>query len=74
MNSFYVSCIRKSASSGGHEHITHIGNSENAWILEKFDVVRRIETQGESFYTIERRTGKKMFIGVVRSPGKATYL
>jgi hypothetical protein len=74
MNSFYVNCIRKSASNGGHEHITHIGNSENAWILEKSDAIQRIDSGGESFYTLELRTGKKMFIGVVRSPGKAPYL
>src|SRR5260370_28245349 len=74
MNSFYINCIRKSASNGGHERITHIGNSENSWILEKSEAIRRIESKEASFYTLERNTGKKMFIGVVRSPGKAPYL
>lgn len=74
MNSFHVNCIRRSAPNGGHEHITHIGNTENAWILEKLDAIRRIESKEASFYTIERHTGKKMFIGVVRLSGKAPYL
>ncbi len=74
MNSYQVNCINKSNTYGFHEHITHIGNSDANWRLTKEDATDRIENKGETFFTVEQYTGKKMFIGVVRESGKAPYL
>jgi hypothetical protein len=74
MNSFYIDCIRESPQTEGTNTIPISETSENAWILEKSDAIRRIECGGESFHTLERRIEKKMFIGVVPSLGKAPYL
>ncbi|KWN07135.1 hypothetical protein WM21_01735 [Burkholderia ubonensis] len=34
----------------------------------------RIESKSEAFYTVDRTTGKRAYIGVVRVAGKAPYL
>jgi Protein of unknown function (DUF3892) len=57
-----------------HEHITHIGNTANNWRMSREDAIRRIDSQQEPFYTVDRSTGRKMYIGVVRGDGfKASY-
>ena len=75
MNEFEVTCINKPHRMSAHEHITHIGNTANNWRMTREEAIRRIETQQEAFYTIDRTTGRKMYIGVVRGDGmKAAYL
>ena len=74
MNSYLVNCINQSVTRGTHEHITHVGNSDNNWRLTKEDAISRIDNKSASFYTLERNTGKQMSIGVVRETGKAPFL
>lgn len=74
MNSFLVDCINKAVTHGSHEHITHVGNSNNGWRMTKEAVIQRIDGGAESFHTVERTTGKPMPIGVVRPTGHAPYL
>jgi len=61
-----------------HEHITHIGNITNSpatrWRLTREEAIRRIDAKTEAFYTVDRATGKKMYIGVVRETGKNPFL
>jgi hypothetical protein len=57
-----------------HEHITHIGNS-GQWRMSREEAIRRIDSKQEAFYTVDRSTGRKMYVGVVRGDGmKAPYL
>lgn len=75
MKEYQVSCIRKSLPEGGHQHITHIGGiGASAWCLTKESAIRRIESKEEAFFTVERQTGKRAYIGVVKEAGKAPYL
>jgi hypothetical protein len=75
MKEYQVTCIDKPDRMSAHEHITHIGNTAGQWRLTREDAIRRIDSQQEAFYTVDKTTGRKMYIGVVRGDGfKAPYL
>jgi hypothetical protein len=75
MNEFEVTCIHKPNRMSAHEHITAIGNTANNWRMTREEAIRRIDNQQEAFYTIDRGTGRRIYIGVVRGDGiKAAYL
>jgi hypothetical protein len=74
MAEFEVNCITKPNRESRHEHITHIGNSEGGWQLTREAAIVRIESKQEAYYTIDRQTGRKVYIGVVREAGKAPFL
>lgn len=74
MKEFQVTCINKPDRMSRHEHITHIGNTASEWRLSREEAIRRIETKQEAFYTVDRTSGAKMYIGVVRETGKVPFL
>lgn len=74
MNSFEVNCINKANRESKHEHITHIGHTINDWRLTREAAIQRIEDKSAEFYTIDKQTGKKVYVGVVRESGKHPYL
>lgn len=74
MQEYEVTCINKPDRSSSHEHITHIGNIAGNWRLTREDAIRRIDTKESAFYTVDRSTGKKVYIGVVREAGRSPYL
>src|SRR4051794_16460937 len=74
MNEFQVTCIVKPHRHSTHEHITHIGNLAQKWMLARETAIERIESKQEAYYTVDRLTGKRAYIGVVREHGKAAYL
>jgi hypothetical protein len=78
MKEFQVTCINKPNRMSAHEHITHIGNMTNEpanrWRLARGEAIRRIEAKEEAFYTVDRSTGIKMYIGVVRQTGRDPFL
>jgi Protein of unknown function (DUF3892) len=74
---YAVNCIRKPDRYSPHEHITHIGNNSASpsWVMLRETAIRRIDLGKEAFYTVDKTTGRKMYIGVVRGDGnKAPYL
>lgn len=74
MKEYEVTCINKPDRSSSHEHITHIGNIAGNWRLTREDAIRRIDSKESAFYTVDRSTGKKVYIGVVREAGRSPYL
>lgn len=75
MNEYLVTCITKSHPQGGHEHITAIGGpAGGGWTLSKETAIAQIESKTAAFYTIDTTTNQKVYIGVVREPGKTPYL
>lgn len=74
MTEYQVTCINKPHRDSPHEHITHIGNTAAQWRLTREDAIRRIDSGTEQFFTVERQTGKKCYVGVVRVSGKDPYL
>lgn len=78
MKEFLVTCINKPNRMSSHEHITHIGNitndPANRWRLPREEAIRRIEAKEEAFYTVDRATGNKMYIDVVRETGRNPFL
>jgi hypothetical protein len=74
MPEFQVTCITKPDRMSRHEHITHIGSLDNHWRMTREEAIRRIDAKQENFYTVERISGRKMYIGVVRETGKFPYL
>ena len=74
MTEHEVTCVNKPNRLSAHEHITHIGNT-GRWRLSREEAIRRIDSKQEAFYTVDRSTGRKMYVGVVRGDGlKAAYL
>jgi hypothetical protein len=78
MSEFEVTCINKRDRMSSHEHITHIGNITNAavnrWRMTREEAIRRIDAKVAAFYTIDRSTGQKVYVGVVREAGKSPFL
>lgn len=74
MSDFQVTCINKPDRMSRHEHITHIGNVANKWRMTREEAIRRIDVKQDSFYTVDRFSGQKMYIGVVREVDKNPFL
>ena len=75
MSEYPVTCINKPNRQSAHEHITHIGNISNNWRMPREEAIRRIDSKKDDFYTVDKTTGKKVYIGVVRGDGnKDPYL
>jgi hypothetical protein len=78
MSEFQVTCINKPDRMSSHEHITHIGNITNApadrWRMTREEAIRRIDAKEAAFYTVDRTTGAKMYIGVVREALRNPFL
>jgi hypothetical protein len=74
MKEYEVNCVSKPNRSSPHEHITHIGYTGNKWRLTREAAITRIDSGAEAFYTVDKATGKRAYIGVVRQAGKAPYL
>lgn len=76
MSEYLITCINKRDRMSSHDHITHIGNINGAtpWRMTREKAITRIEAKTDAFYTVERSSGKKMYIGVVREAGKVPYL
>jgi hypothetical protein len=74
MPEYQVTCINKPHHLSPHEHITHIGNLEAKWRLTREAAIAKIESHTDRFYTVERHTGKRCYVGVVRESGKSPYL
>lgn len=74
MNDFEVNCISKPDGDSRHERITHVGNTKSGWRFMTQEVIFLIEARTSSFYTMDKTTGKRADIRVVREEGKAPYL
>ena len=76
MKEFQITCVTKPNRMSPHEHITHIGNTANDWKLPREVAMRRIDAKEETYYTIDRTTGRKMYVGVVHDTNtrRALYL
>lgn len=74
MKEYQVTCINKPNHLSSHEHITHIGNVANQWRIPRENAIARIDGGQEAFYTVDRYTGTKVYVGVVRDTGKLPYL
>ena len=74
MNEYQVTCINKANRQSSHEHITHIGNITAGWRRVRELAVAKIESKQEAYYTVDKTTGRKAYVGVVREAGKQPYL
>ncbi|BCM25962.1 DUF3892 domain-containing protein [Methyloradius palustris] len=74
MKEFEVNSIHKPNRNSSHEHITHIGNNTGLWKMTRETAIARIDSKTEAYYTIDYTSGKRAYIGVVRSAGKLPYL
>lgn len=76
MDEYLVTCINKRDRMSSHEHITHIGNitSSTPWRMTRENAINRIDAKTAAFYTVERGSSKKMYVGVIREAGKLPYL
>jgi hypothetical protein len=74
MDEFEVNCITKPNRESRHEHITHIGNLNSGWQLTREAAISRIESKQETYYTVDKQTSRKVYIGVVREAGKVPFL
>jgi hypothetical protein len=68
-----VTCITKSSSNGGHEHITHLGAKSGQWKWTREEVIVSIDNKFNTFYVMNA-AGQRAEVGVVRSTGQAAYV
>lgn len=68
-----VTCITKSSSNGGHEHITHLGAKSGQWKWTREKVIASIDAKTNTFYVMNA-AGKRADVGVVRPAGQAPYV
>lgn len=69
-----ITCIKKSAPTGGHAHITHAGNTASPWMWDVAKIIKSIDDGSNTFYVKDDKTGKRANVGVVREAGKAPYI
>lgn len=76
MPEYQLTCINKPHRLSPHEHITHIGSLTSAppWRMTREKAIMQIDAKTADFYTVDRSTGKKMYIGVVGETGKNPFL
>lgn len=74
MREFEINCISKPDRNSNNEHITHIGNTTGQWRLTRETAVARIQAKTGTYYIVDKTTGKRSYIGIVREVGKAPYL
>jgi hypothetical protein len=74
MADYQVTCINKPHHLSPHEHITHIGNLADKWRLTREAAISQIEGKQNQFYTIDRTTGSRCYVGVVREANKVPFL
>ena len=74
MAEYQVTCINKPHHQSAHEHITHIGNLAANWRITRETAIYQIDSKINAFFTVDKITGKKCYVGVVREAGKAPFL
>ncbi len=74
MKEFEITCVVKPDRFSPHEHITHLGNIAGKWMLTRESVIARIDSKEERFFTMDRVTGKRAYVAVVREAGKVPFL
>jgi hypothetical protein len=57
-----------------HEHITHIGNAQGGWRITRELAIQKIDSKTDTFFTVDKQTGKRCDVGVVREHGKQPFL
>jgi hypothetical protein len=74
MKEYQVTCVTKPNRFSAHEHITHIGNIAGGWKITRELAIQKIDSKLEAFYTVDRTSGRKMYVSVVREYSKLPYL
>ena len=74
MDSYQITCINRPTRTSPHEHITHIGNLAGKWRMTREQAIAEINAMRMAFYTVDRTTGKRMNVEVIRETGKLPYL
>ena len=69
-----VTCITKPHPLSPHEHITHLGNPQGGWEWTREQVIASIEAGTNTFYVLDKKTGKRSEVGVVHRAGRAPYV
>ena len=75
MSDVRITCILKSQSHGGCEHITDVGNPAGNWMWPVKQVIESIDAKTNTFFVLDPATGKRAEVGVVRpTDGRKPYL
>jgi len=73
MPDYLITCIRKPNRNSTHEHITHLGNAQQGWMMTRDQVIYRIDHGGDRFYTVAPNA-TPVFIYVVKPAGRHPYV
>jgi hypothetical protein len=74
MANYQITCIIKPHPQSTHEHITHVGNPSESWIMTTPQVIEKIDRKTDTFFVRDSRTNKVAYVGVVRIPGRNPYI
>jgi Protein of unknown function (DUF3892) len=73
MSDYLITCINKPDRLNSHDRIQYIGNAEQSWKTSVVDAIACMR-RGDTFYTIDRTTGRRVEIGIVEPPGRAPFI
>ncbi|MEJ0091319.1 MAG: DUF3892 domain-containing protein [Limisphaerales bacterium] len=74
MAEYKITCVVRSDAGSGNEHITHIGNQEDKWLLSKEAVIQHIQSNAHQFYTGDAKGSTKSHVSIVKELKKPAYL
>ena len=74
MRAFEINCVARAPGLVGHDAITHIGHNGNDWCLTRGSAMKRVEAGFEAYYILNRQTGVRAYVGVMRAPGRPPQL
>ncbi len=74
MADLQITHIRKRDRFSSHEHITHAGNPPT-WFWTREDIISSIEKKTNTFYVIDKYSGKRSNVGVIYpNDNRAPYI
>jgi hypothetical protein len=69
-----ITNIIKPNVNSPHEHITHVGNTIDSWLITREEAVDRILRKTDSFYVYDAKTNKAAFVDVRYTSSRFPYL
>ena len=75
MARYQITNVRKPDRSNSHEHITHVGNLSENWIITREEVIHRIVSGRDTFYVVDPIfSWKHADVRVVYPAGRQPYI
>lgn len=69
-----VNCITRAIREGSEDDVVFIGNSSQHWCVSREAAIQRVSVRSEVYFTVDRATGQRAYVGLHRQEGKPPRL